>query len=88
MPSEETRVAIERLRWGCRRGLLELDLIFQRFNSNNLERLDATQRDAFGRLLRMSDNDIWDLLTGKQSTNDVQIGYLLDLLDIDGEPNG
>ena len=80
MPSEETRIALERLRWGCRRGLLELDLIFQRFIAEKLDELDVTQRKALGRLLSMSDNDIWDLLTKRQSTDDVQVDELLALL--------
>ena len=80
MPSEETRIALEKLRWGCRRGLLELDLIFQRFIAEKLDELDVTQRKALGRLLSMSDNDIWDLLTKRQSTDDVQVDELLALL--------
>ncbi len=80
MPSEETRVALERLRWSCRRGLLELDLIFQGFITEKLDELDVTQREALGRLLRMSDNDIWDLLTERQSTDDSQVDELLGLL--------
>ncbi len=49
----------ERLRWRCRRGLLELDLILGGFLDQGYRDLPAQDREAFDRLLSLPD---WQLL--------------------------
>ena len=51
----------ERLKWRSRRGLLELDLVFERFWAREPE-LDRAQARALERLLAMADNDLLDLV--------------------------
>src|SRR5690606_24611895 len=56
-----TRMAeLDRIRWRCRRGLLELDLVLNAFVCEELARLPAHELTAFARLLDASDNDLWD----------------------------
>jgi antitoxin CptB len=55
----------DRVRWHCRRGLLELDLILARFLERHYEGLDQAQRQAFDRLLEAPDNDLLDLAMGR-----------------------
>ena len=50
-----------RLRWRCRRGMLELDLLLQGFLERGFEALDESGRAAFERLLRLSDQTLFDL---------------------------
>jgi antitoxin CptB len=57
---------LDRIRWHCRRGLLELDLILARFLDQRLAALTQPERDAFKSLLQRSDNDLWDLVAGRQ----------------------
>jgi succinate dehydrogenase flavin-adding protein (antitoxin of CptAB toxin-antitoxin module) len=57
---------LDRIRWHCRRGLLELDLILTRFLDRRLDALTQPEREAFTSLLRRSDNDLWDLVAGRQ----------------------
>jgi antitoxin CptB len=57
---------LDRIRWHCRRGLLELDLVLTRFLERDLARLSPAQRDAFKALLDYPDNDLWDLLCGRR----------------------
>jgi antitoxin CptB len=57
---------IERIRWRCRRGLLELDIILGRFVERHYAGLDEPGRDAFDALLDMPDTELWDMITGKQ----------------------
>lgn len=52
-----------RLRWGCRRGLLELDIVLQRFWDAEFAHLDSGGREAFARILEYADNDLWSLIT-------------------------
>jgi antitoxin CptB len=56
---------LDRIRWHCRRGLLELDLILARFQEQVLPQLSGEELESFKRLLQCSDNDLWDLVTGR-----------------------
>ena len=56
---------LDRIRWHCRRGLLELDLVLARFLDQVLPRLSPEELEGFKRLLQCSDNDLWDLVTGR-----------------------
>ena len=63
--SEENQGAyFSRLRWRCRRGLLELDIVLGRFIEHYTV-LDATQRKVFDELLELPDNTLWDMISGK-----------------------
>jgi succinate dehydrogenase flavin-adding protein (antitoxin of CptAB toxin-antitoxin module) len=57
---------LDRIRWRCRRGLLELDLILERFLERRLGALDAEQLQAFGELLEETDNDLLELAMGRR----------------------
>jgi antitoxin CptB len=61
---------IDRVRWHCRRGLLELDLVLNHFVDNRFQRLTPEQKQALARLLDLPDNDLWDLVTGRASIDD------------------
>lgn len=56
---------LDRIRWQCRRGLLELDLVLARFQERALPALSDAELDAFKRLLQRTDNDLWDLVSGR-----------------------
>ena len=53
-----------RVRWHCRRGMLELDLVLARFLERHFAALTPGQHAAFKALLEYSDNDLWDLISG------------------------
>jgi antitoxin CptB len=55
----------DRIRWRCRRGLLELDLVLERFLAQRFDRLDAAERDLFDELLDAPDNDLLDMALGR-----------------------
>jgi antitoxin CptB len=55
----------ERVRWRCRRGLLELDLILARFLDHRYDALGPEERALFEELLEHSDNDLLDLALGR-----------------------
>ena len=56
---------LDRIRWRCRRGLLELDLVLEAFLKRGYHRLDAGQRRLFNELLEQPDNDLLDLALGR-----------------------
>ena len=64
MPMEEKRVQQNRLKWQCRRGLLELDIVLQRFLQLN-SGLGNEEASSFKTLLDFPDNDLWDIVIGR-----------------------
>jgi len=48
-----------RLKWKCRRGLLELDLVLARYMKTN------PQDEGLSELLDLPDNDLWDIVCGR-----------------------
>ena len=53
------RVERERLKWRCRRGLLELDIVLERYLARHPQ--DAELHP----LLDLPDNDLWDIVAGR-----------------------
>ncbi|MEK6246474.1 MAG: succinate dehydrogenase assembly factor 2 [Pseudomonadota bacterium] len=51
-----------RLKWKCRRGLLELDLVLQGFIEKHLEEKDVNSLNA---LLDLQDIDLWAIVSGR-----------------------
>ena len=72
---------IDRVRWHCRRGLLELDVVLTRFLDRHFDSLSAQQRATFNRLLDFPDNDLWDFVTGKQPPPDADTARIISLFD-------
>jgi antitoxin CptB len=71
---------LNRLRWRCRRGMLENDLILARFLDAQGARLTDAEVAALHRLLDLSDNDLWDLLSGQAEVADAATRPLLERL--------
>ncbi len=69
-----------KVRWHCRRGLLELDLILEQFNSRHLMELDAGQLARFKELLAFSDNDLLDVVMGRAAAPEHRYDEILQLL--------
>ena len=67
------RAALERLKWRSRRGLLELDLVFERFWAGPGREMDEGEAAALEGLLALPDNDLLDLVMGRaRATNAAQ----------------
>jgi antitoxin CptB len=53
---------LSKLRWRCRRGLLENDLLIEKFFDRYTSGLTLRQADAMAELMQLADNDLLDLL--------------------------
>ena len=51
----------ERIRWRCRRGMLELDLLLARFLTDKIDTLDESQAKVLDRLLTYPDQDLFEI---------------------------
>ena len=54
-----------RLRWRCRRGTREMDLLLLRFLEQDYPRLNSREQSLFGSLLDEADPDIYAWITGQ-----------------------
>ena len=71
---------LDRIRWHCRRGLLELDLILERFNQKYLDGLDAAQLEQFKELLALDDNYLLDLIMERIAVTNQRLAPVLGML--------
>ena len=68
-----TAVEKNRLKWKCRRGLLELDLVLQRLLDSAIGEKEIVQLNE---ILDFPDNDLWDIVCGRSD------GYAVHLKEI------
>jgi antitoxin CptB len=77
---EARQARLRRLRWHCRRALLELDLMFERFWARAGDDIDAASAAALERLLAMEDHELWELVSGRREAGDPQLQSMVDRL--------
>lgn len=63
--------SLSKLRWRCRRGLLENDLFIERFFQRYSHTLTTRQANALGNLMDLSDNDLLDLHLARKVLADI-----------------
>lgn len=62
-----------KLKWQCRRGMLELDLILNRFLKENVDHMDIQQINSFETLLTHSDPEINLWLMGYEEPQEKEL---------------
>lgn len=67
-----------RLRWRCRRGMRELDVLFERWLDRRWLDADASERSAFERLLEIEDDRLWDWVSGRSRPDDPELARILE----------
>ena len=65
-----TPAELSKLKWRCRRGLLENDLFVERFFERYEDSLTLGQSQALGQLMELGDNDLLDLLLRRREPQD------------------
>jgi succinate dehydrogenase flavin-adding protein (antitoxin of CptAB toxin-antitoxin module) len=73
-------VELKRIRWHSRRGLLELDLVFERFLAKHFDSLNAAEMAAYVRLLDLPDNDLLDVVNARAEVTDPELQPVVDML--------
>ena len=71
---------LDKIRWHCRRGMLELDLVLEKFNERHLLGLGPGELDRYQELLAFPDNDLLDLVMGRAAFPDRRHDDILQLL--------
>ena len=66
--------------WRCRRGIKEMDIIFQDFIKNSYDQLSNSNKNAFSKLLDQQDLDILNWIIGKDSPKDSELAEIISII--------
>tara|TARA_B100000809_G_C15002766_1_gene482115 strand:- start:2 stop:250 length:249 start_codon:yes stop_codon:yes gene_type:complete len=75
MPDKKSR-----LLWQCRRGIKEMDIIFQDFINHSYDQLTDDEKNAFSRLLDEQDLDILNWIMGKDKPYDNELVNIINII--------
>ena len=64
--------SLSKLRWRCRRGLLENDLFIERFFNRHEKTLTVRQAQGLDDLMDLSDNDLMDLFLQRKQPHELE----------------
>ena len=73
----ETTQRVKRLKWLCRRGMKELDVLLENFIAGFEQQLDAGAWPEFESLLQAEDDRIWDWLQAPERPDAADFHHLL-----------
>lgn len=71
---------LDRVRWHCRRGMLELDLLLHRFVDRHLANLGPDEITRFKEILDLQDSDLWQLLLGRAEIEDRRLEPIVQMI--------
>ena len=69
-----------RIRWACRRGMLELDVLFMPFVDEAFDSLSVQQQSVLQRLLEADDPDLFAWFMGHQECKDPELKQMIQLI--------
>ena len=69
-----------RLLWRCRRGIKEMDIIFQDFVNHSYDQLTDDKKNSFSRLLDEQDLDILNWIMGKDKPYDNELVNIINII--------
>ena len=70
-------MSFARVRWACRRGMLELDVLFQPFVENHYQSLSAEDQATFVRLLECEDPELFAWFMGHKHCEDPELAEMV-----------
>jgi antitoxin CptB len=68
------------VRWHCRRGMKELDVLLERFLASGYEQASLTQKHAFASLLGLPDPQVAAYLFGHVTPRDAHLVEIVELI--------
>lgn len=75
-----TKKRAARLKWACRRGMLELDVLFMPFVEEAFDDLSDEDKETFERLLTCDDPDLFAWFMGHQKCEDAELAAMVKLI--------
>lgn len=68
------------LAWQCRRGLKELDILFDPFFKQHFDSLANEQKETFAQLLAQEDTDLFEWFLGTDTPEDEKLKELVHVI--------
>jgi antitoxin CptB len=84
----EQTLRIRQLKWLCRRGMKELDILLENFLARQAQQLECGQWREFEDLLQAEDDQLWDWLQNPQRPQASRFNALLSQIRRGSEPPG
>lgn len=78
-PADE-KVNKARLKWACRRGMLELDVLFIPFVDEAYDALSDHQQRVFERLLTCQDPELFAWFMGHETCDDTELNAMVEYI--------
>ncbi|MGM0525612.1 MAG: succinate dehydrogenase assembly factor 2 [Pseudomonadota bacterium] len=75
--SEEALKDKRRLKWACRRGMLELDVLFEPFVEQAYDELNEEKKAIFRRLVTCDDPDLFAWFMGHKECPDAELKSMI-----------
>ncbi|MGB1261906.1 MAG: succinate dehydrogenase assembly factor 2 [Cognaticolwellia sp.] len=69
-----------RLRWACRRGMLELDVLFMPFVEQAYDNLSVADKAVFERLLACQDPELFAWFMGHETCEDPELNAMVQFI--------
>lgn len=76
-PLADDEAELRRLRWKCRRGMRELDQMFDRYLNRSWRQSPTGEREVFLRLLQIEDDMLWHWFMGHEAASDAELDALV-----------
>lgn len=83
-PITTTAAHIARLRWRCRRGMRELDVVLQRYLDEMYPHAPEREQQAFEALLEQQDPQLLGFLMGREQPSDPDQAHVIARLSYAG----
>lgn len=71
---------IKKLHWKCRRGMKEMDILFEHYLYHHYENADKAHQQAFEQLCEMQDPGIADYLFERRQPEDAAINDIITIM--------
>lgn len=70
--------SIDKIRWQCRRGVKELDVLLQNYLETDYLQADDEEKKQFAELLKWEDDELQDILLGGKKPAAKEFDILVD----------
>jgi len=68
---------LSRLRWSCRRGTKELDLLLLSYFENHYELMDFEKKEQFNQILMLQDPTIIEMFSAPKAIEDLNLRHMV-----------
>lgn len=80
MNDQGISMTFQRLKWHCRRGMLELDLLLEPFLEDVFDTLDEQDKQRFYKLILCEDQEIFPWFMQKETPQDPDLARIVDII--------